>query len=145
MRINRDTLAVFLSTLAVVVVVSLGFWKTRGPSTQRLIRADEKRISSLVQLANEINEHYKSHDKQLPDSLSDSQKAKYVDPFTGQPVVYNPKPPNRYSLCATFSSSGPKDDRNRDFAFWSHPAGSKCFEFSAQEPTPAAPAVYLYY
>jgi len=143
MRINRDSLALILATAAVVLVVGLGFWKTRGPSTQRLARADEKRLQSLVQLANEINARYKSHDKQLPDNLSDMQRAKFVDPLTAQPFAYNPKPPNRYSLCATFSASGPKDDRNHDFTFWAHPAGLKCFDFSADEAVPQAP--YFYY
>lgn len=142
MRLSRDSLAMILATAAVVLVVALGFWKTRGPSTQRLIRADEKRIQSLSQLANEINAQYKSHDKQLPDSLSDMQRTKYVDPITAQPFVYNPKPPNRYSLCATFAASGPKDDRNRDFSFWSHPAGLKCFEFSTDDAIPQAPHFY---
>lgn len=143
MRLNRDAVAVILATAAVVLVVCLGFWKTRGPSTQRLVRADEKRLQSLNRLANEIDQHYKSHEKQLPDSLSDMQKARYVDPISAQPFAYNPKPPNRYSLCATFSAPGPKDDRDHDFTFWAHPAGLKCFEFSADEPTPQVP--YLYY
>ncbi|HTZ47560.1 MAG TPA: hypothetical protein VMH20_08215 [Verrucomicrobiae bacterium] len=142
MRLSRDAVAVLLSTVAVVVVVTLGFWKTRGPSTQRLIRADEKRLQILHQLANEMNDHYKIHDKQLPDSLSDMQKAKYVDPITAQPFAYTPKPPNRYSLCATFATSGPKEDRNRDYTFWSHPAGLKCFEFNADEAVPGAPYLF---
>lgn len=143
MRINRDSLAAALASAAVLLVVILGFWKTRGPSTQRLVRADEKRIQSLGQLANEINALYKSHDKQLPDSLNESQKARYVDPVTAQPLVYTPKPPSSYSLCATFSTSGPKEDRHRDYTFWSHPAGLKCFVFDADESAPQVP--YFYY
>ncbi len=143
MRVSRDSLAAMLATAACVIVLTLGFWKTRGPSAQRLVRADEKRVQQLSQLADEINQEYKQHDKQLPEKLSDIQKTKYADPFNGKPPEYRAKPPNAYTLCTTFSTGSPKEETDGNFTFWIHAAGSKCFEFDAAEQVPQAP--YFYY
>jgi len=40
---------------------------------QRLVRMDEKRVHNLSQVANEINQDYRAHDKQLPVALSAAQ------------------------------------------------------------------------
>ena len=137
-------MAAILATAAFVIVVSLGFWKTRGPSAQRLARADEKRVQNVSQLANEINNQYREHDKQLPERLSDAQKTKYADPITAKPLEYNSKPPSGYTLCTTFAADSPNEQGNRNFDFWTHPAGSKCFEFDAAEQVPQAPYFYFY-
>jgi hypothetical protein len=143
MRTSRDSLAAILATAAFVLVVILGFWKTRGPSAQRLIRTDERRIQNMSQLANEINNLYRQHDKQLPVGLSDAQKRHYTDPVTGKPLEYTPRPPSDYTLCTSFSAGSPKDEPNGTFGFWTHPSGPKCFEFNATEQVPQAP--YFYY
>jgi hypothetical protein len=143
MRVNRDSLAAVLAIAAFLVVVALGFWKTRGPSSQRLVRTDEKRIQNMSQLANEISRQYMQHGKQLPAGLSGSQKTKYADPATGKPLEYSLRTPNDFTLCTTFSASSPKEESNGMFAFWSHPSGPKCFDFSAAEQAPQAP--YSYY
>jgi hypothetical protein len=144
MRVNRDSLAAILGTAAVVIVVSLGFWKTHGPGAQRLIRADEKRILNVSQLANEIDNYYRQHDKQLPERLNDSQKTRYADPVTAKPLEYTAIPPSGFTLCTTFVTSTPKEELKRNFDFWSRQAGSKCFEFKADEPVPPAPYFYFY-
>jgi hypothetical protein len=143
MRVNRDLLAAILATVMFLIVVFLGFWKTRGPSSQRLVRADEKRIQLLSQLANQINNQYRGN-KQLPATLTDRQKHQFADPLSGQPPQYSPTPPSHYQLCATFATEGPKTAQTGgDFVFWTHSAGAKCFDFDASEPVPAAP--YFYY
>jgi hypothetical protein len=142
MRVNRDSLAALLATTAFLLVVALGFWKTRGPSAQRLLRTDEKRIQNLSQLANEINEHYRQHDKQLPEKLSDFQKTRYADAMTRKPPEYTSKPPSDYVLCTEFVTDGSKEELIGILAFWNHPTGRKCFEFHATEPVPPAPYFY---
>ena len=144
MRVNRDSIAAILAIAAFVIVVSLGFWKTHGPSAQRLIRADEKRVQNLSQLANEINNQCNQHDKQLPERLSDAQKTKYADPVTGKPLEYATKPPSSYMLCTTFATGSPKEELKGTFDFWTHPAGSKCFESPAGDPVPQAPYFFYY-
>jgi hypothetical protein len=143
MRVNRDSLAAILATAAVLIVGGLGFWKTHGPSMQRLVRADEKRERNLNQLANEIDNYYRQHDKQLPEKLSDSQKTRYADPVTKKPLEYTPRPPASFALCTTFAIDSPKEESNGLFAFWAHSSGPKCFEFRAGEQIPQAP--YSYY
>jgi hypothetical protein len=143
MRVNRDSIAATLAIAAFAIVVSLGFWKTRGPSTQRLVRADEKRVQNLSQLASEINNQYNQQNKQLPGRLTDAQKTKFADPASKKPLEYVAKPPSNYSLCTTFATASPKEEGSRNFDFWMHPAGTKCFEFNAAEQVPQAP--YFYY
>jgi hypothetical protein len=143
MRFNRDSLAATLAVVAVAIVVVLGFWKTRGPSTQRLVRADGKRAQNLNRLAFEINNQYKMHASQLPAALNDAQKKAFADPVTGIPPTYTPTPPNSYTLCATFATASSKDEPNDYSGFWNHPAGTKCFEFNAADNAiPAAPYFY---
>lgn len=143
MRVSRDTIAAILASAAVVVVVTLGFWKTHGPSAQRLVRTDEKRIQNLNRLANEINSQYRVHDKHLPEGLSDAEKKQFADPVTGKPPEYSSKPLNHYTLCTTFATESPKEELNEQFVFWIHPAGPKCFEFDAAEQVPQVQ--YFYY
>lgn len=143
MRTNRDTVGATLATAAVILVVVLGFWKVHGPSAQRLIRADEKRLQNLSQLANEINNTYRQRGKQLPAELTELQKRRFADPMTKQPPLYTAKSGSFYSLCATFTAAGPKEDYAAGFAFWNHPAGNKCFDLDAAEQVPPAP--YNYY
>jgi hypothetical protein len=141
MRFNRDSIAALVATTAVVLVVGLGFWKTRGPSTQRLVRMDDKRIQNVSQLANEINQRYQ-HDKQLPEKLSDFQKTRYADPITGKPPDYTAKPPTDYTLCTEFVTDGSKEGLIGVLGFWNHSKGPKCYEFHAADPVPPAPYYY---
>jgi hypothetical protein len=143
MRFNRDSLAALVASAVVVLVIVLGFWKTHGPSTQRLVRADEKRLQNVSQLANEIHNFYKLHDKQLPSALDDSQKKRFADPFSGKPPEYSQRSATGYTLCATFATNTSQDERGTNFIFWTHPAGHKCIDFNATEPVPQAP--YFYY
>ena len=142
MRANRDAVAALLATAAFVVVVSLGFWKTRGPSTQRLVRWDEKRVHNLSQLAGEIIQDYRTHDMQLPTALSSVQKGRYLDPATGRPPDYRVEPPSHFFLCTTFATEGPRESPSGNYLFWAHSGGRKCFEFDATEPVPPAPFPY---
>jgi len=141
MHISRDTLAAILATIVVILVVALGFWKVHGPSAQRLVRADEKRLQNLDQLANEINTAYRQHGSQLPSELTDLQKKRFADPLTGKAPQYTGKSANVYSLCATFAADGPNDYPG-NFSFWKHPAGTKCFDLDAAEQVPPAPSFY---
>lgn len=143
MRVNRDSIAAILASAAFVLVVFLGFWKTRGPGAQRLVRTDEKRIQNISQLANEINKQYEQHNKQLPEGLSDFQKKTYADPVTRKPPDYSPKPLSSYTLCITFATNSEKEEPTGAFAFWVHSVGPKCFEFDAATQVPPAP--YFYY
>jgi len=74
MRITRDSVRAMVATAAFLVVVILGLWKTRGPSAQRLIRCDARRLRNIYRLAAEINSQYSLHGKELPTELNQYRK-----------------------------------------------------------------------
>jgi hypothetical protein len=140
---KRDVAAAILASLAVLVVAVFGFYKTRGPMTQRLLHADRKRVSMINQLANEIRVKVTDEKLPLPPSLTEVQKTKYKDPETGQPPEYSLTSPTRYSICTTFVLPTPDAEQQKlDYAFWTHPDGHKCFDFDTHTPIPAFPYSY---
>jgi len=143
MKISRDMAAALLASAVFCLVVGLGFWKTRGPGAQRLIRADEKRITAIAQLAGQISNDYNRHNKQLPSVLSEEQKRQFKDPLTQRPIEYTVRSATGFSLCTDFSASSPPDYKEVPYEFWQHPAGHKCFDFEAGGPIAQAP--YFYY
>jgi hypothetical protein len=143
MKLTRDTAAALMAVAAICIVVGLGFWKTRGPGSQRLIRADEKRIQSIGQLAGQINNYYGEHNKQLPATLSEEQKLTFKDPLTGRPAEYAPSTGSKFALCTDFSAPSPEDYKDAPFDFWRHPQGHKCFEFEAAGTIPQVPYFYF--
>jgi hypothetical protein len=146
MRLTRDSLAAILATTAFAVVVVLGFYKTRGPSTQRLLRYDQKRIGNISALANEIHTQFHVSEKHPPAELTEVQKKKYQDPATNQPLEYSAKPPTQFTICTAFALPTQNDEEQKvEFAFWTHSAGHKCFEFDAAGQIPQAPYNYYNY
>jgi len=139
MRISREMIAVVAASIVVVLVIGLGFWKTRGPGAQRLLRADEVRLRSLGQLAAEIHEEYSQQGKQLPSGLSSERQSKYKDPVTGTPPEYIPNFPSKYTLCMTFATNSDENPSDGVYGFWSHPIGRKCFELDASQFAPQVP------
>jgi hypothetical protein len=143
MKLTRDTAAAFMAGAAICIVVGLGFWKTRGPGSQRLIRADEKRIQSIGQLAGQINYYFGQHSQKLPASLNEEQKQASRDPLTGRPLEYTASAGSKFTLCTDFSTRSPEDYKGIPYEFWQHPQGHKCFEFEAGGQIPQVP--YFYY
>jgi Domain of unknown function (DUF5671) len=140
---SRDFPAALLASVAFLAIVVVGFYKTRGPMTQRLLHADRKRVSMINQLANEIRVQFTDEKLPLPPSLTEVQKAKYKDPETGQPPEYSVTSPTRYSICTTFVLPTPGDEQQKlEYAFWTHPDGHKCFDFDTHAPI--APFPYTY-
>jgi hypothetical protein len=143
MKLTRDTAAALMAMVAICIVVGLGFWKTRGPGSQRLIRADEKRIQSIGQLAGQINYYYGQHNQQLPATLSEEQKQASKDPVTARTLEYKAGAGSKFTLCTDFSAPSPEDYKDIPYKFWEHPQGHKCFEFEAGGQIPQVP--YLYF
>ena len=143
MKLTRDTAAALMAMVAICIVVGLGFWKTRGPGSQRLIRADEKRLQSIGQLAGQINYYYGQHNQQLPATLSEEQKQASKDPVTARTLEYKAGAGSRFTLCTDFSAPSQEDYKDISYEFWKHPQGHKCFEFEAGVQVPQVP--YLYF
>ena len=144
MRFSRDSVAAMVATVVFLGVVILGFWKTRGPSTQRLIRGDERRLRNIHQLASEINSQYSTHGKELPTELTQFQKTQYKDPVSGKPLEYYAKPPAAFTICTVLDTGSPKEEAEGSFGFWTHTAGHQCYDFETGSQVPQIPYNYYY-
>src|SRR5258708_34844339 len=141
MKLTRDTGAALMAVAAIVIVVGLGFWKTRGPGSQRLIRADEKRIQSIGQLAGQINYYFGQHSQKLPASLNEEQKQAFKDPLTGREPEYAPGATSEFALGTDVSTQRPEDYKDFPYEFWPHPQGHERVAFEAGGRIPQDPTV----
>jgi hypothetical protein len=140
---NRNSFAAIAATLAVLVVVGLGFHFLGGPASQRSVRGDEAKVRAMAQLARGINQAWHASDKALPPTLDKLPAADKKDPASGVPFLYQPKSGSEYELCATFATDNRDNDNPNLPDFWIHPKGDYCFQIDAAKPVPNAP--YYYY
>lgn len=137
-----------VSVVVVLASVIWGFVTVGGPGTARLEQLDQSRVTDLQMIQNQIYEDvygsarfnhpgkYTVLPSPLPRDLEavarsvTQQKIRISDPSTGAPYTYRIKG-NLFYLCATFDLVS---DKNYNI-FWNHPAGEKCFEFDALDPS----------
>jgi hypothetical protein len=131
-RISRDALMAVLSSGIVIVWAVLGFWSIGAPSTQRMLRADQKRVQDLYRLSEQIRQRFLAGEK-VPEHLDELPSAAQADPVTRVNYEYHPSDGSQYELCATFSMGSQKNDQNSRASGWAHPAGHHCFRLSAAE------------
>lgn len=131
------------AVVIVAVAVVWGFSIIGSPSYNRKIRQDRARIADLMQLKNNLYEHYKEH-QTLPPSLDKLNYDRY--PYQ-RPVDierslkeglyrYQVKGARAYELCSRFELSSKEiefdlPEYERDRKEWEHPAGDYCFQFEA--------------
>ena len=140
---NRNTWAAVLASIAVIVVLILGFRVLGGPGKQRLVRSDQRRVQLLAELAQQIKSKWQSSDRVLPASLDDFPKLMTQDPVTLKPFTYRPKSNGQYELCATFATNSLELSNASTAHPWVHPQGDYCFQLDASRDVPFAP--YYYY
>ena len=146
---NRDTWAAIAATIAVAVVIILGFRVLGGPGRQRLVQSDHRTVRALAELAQQIKQSWDtsgaSDKKVLPANLDKFPASAKQDPLTHKPFTYRPKSNSEYELCATFAlDSHEAQDQNPD-EHWAHPKGDYCFSLDASKPVPQAPYSYQSY
>ena len=129
-----------ISSLLCVAAIVGGLWLTGGPGHQRQLRMDERRITQLNELSQQIDTFYNNH-QALPTRLSELAKGTmleptdFQDPETEESFGYQPKQGRQYELCATFNAP----TRQRKYAYepagdkWAHPAGRHCFPLQVPE------------
>jgi hypothetical protein len=122
-----------LSSIVILVMVLLGFAQMGAPKTQRVMRADGKRVQDLYQLASQINGSWNSNSHKLPQHLDELSNAVYADPVTRASYEYRPIDENHYELCATFALDSKRNEMT-DLSKWSHPAGHYCYSLNASQP-----------
>jgi hypothetical protein len=139
---SRDVWAAVAATVAVSVVVVLGFRVLGGPANQRLVQADLRKMNTLSQLAQQINQRWTMGGKTLPDNLEKFPNSLKQDPVSGKAFVYHAKSNDEYELCATFATDD-RDARMHTAADrWMHPKGDFCFQFQTSEQVPWVPYNY---
>ena len=139
---NRNSWAAVAATIAVIVVVVLGFRVLGGPGTQRLVQSDFRSLRTLSELARQINVKWMSSNKVLPADLDGFSKATKLDPLTGKPFPYRRKSDSEYELCASFATDSRDVQAQNTDNYWAHPKGYYCFEFEASQQVPFVPYYY---
>ncbi|MCY4365009.1 MAG: DUF5671 domain-containing protein [Chloroflexi bacterium] len=131
-----------LAVVAVVVVVStIGYsiYLAGTPGQQRDVRLDERRVSDLQNISNNIDS-YLDLNFEMPGALEDLMGPRFFvrsveDPETGEPYEYRVIEGTSYELCAIFATdtSERRDDR-RTFSerAWDHGRGRTCYELEAK-------------
>jgi Domain of unknown function (DUF5671) len=140
-RMSRDAWMAALTTAIVAAMIVLGFVQVGTPGTQRMMRADEKRIQDLFQISTQIHLRFHGAGK-LPAHLDELSNIAFVDPVTRVAYPYQPKEGGNYELCATFSLDSRQVKAGSRSKFWSHPAGNHCFELNAAG-SPENPNIFL--
>ena len=130
-----------LASLVVVATIVAAIVVMGSPSTQRLSRLDERRVTDLGNLVQAIQAYREAHDR-LPADLpvlaaEPGSRLAIVDPGTGQPYGYAVLGAREYQLCARFDTDTaatmeppvawvPGD--------WNHGIGTRCFKRSVVVP-----------
>jgi len=130
---NRNTWAAAVATIAVIVVMVLGFGVLGGPGSQRQARTDQRTLQILAELAQQINSKWQNGGKTLPSNLDKFPESGKRNPVTGVLFTYRLKSPTEYQLCSTFLT----DNRNAPDVNtadpWLHPKGEYCFSFDPSQ------------
>lgn len=126
---NRNALAGVAATIAVVIVLILGFRALGGPKKQRLVRADQRTLQVLGQLAQQINVKWQSSGKILPTNLDGFPEKAKKNPVNGTAVAYHLKSASEYELCSTFFTDSRYNPDVNTADPWLHPEGEYCFTF----------------
>jgi len=139
---SRDRWAGVAATVAVVVVVILGFRVLGSPASQRLVQADLRTVRALAELAQQINQKWARGSRPLPADLEIFPKAAKLDPVSGTPFVYHAKSNEEYELCASFATDNQDALAVNTTDPWIHPRGEYCFPFHAAGQVPTIPYNY---
>jgi hypothetical protein len=134
-RVGRDASMAILSAFVVSLMVILGFLRIGGPGTQRMQRADEKRVQDLYQLTEHVQNRWRLGGNVLPHDLTELSGVAISDPVTRAVYEYHPKEGSKYELCATFSTASRHDNAMANRDAWAHPAGHHCFSMDAAQPS----------
>ena len=127
-----------------VVVLAVGYsiFLTGSPITQRLLQADQLRVSNLQQISFAIDEYWARNQK-LPEMLGELQDSRYyfvesiADPITKEPYEYQVLGEKQYELCAVFDLASAESRAGLRFPskvskVWEHGVGRTCFELEIQ-------------
>ena len=139
---RRDVWMAGLSAVAAGVMVIFGFLQIGSPSTQRMLRADQKRVQDVYQLSVQISSRWKADSSKLPEHLDELTGVAIADPITRAQYEYRVQGGSKYELCAVFSTASERARETSSPPAWSHTAGRYCFQLDASQQT-ENPQTYL--
>ncbi|HEY3971814.1 MAG TPA: DUF5671 domain-containing protein [Candidatus Sulfotelmatobacter sp.] len=138
---SRNRWMAGVSGVAVVVMLIFGFSYIGSPRSQRLLRADAKRVQDLYQLSDKIHTIWNSNQK-LPGHLDELPDMVFADPITRVAYEYRVAEGSHYELCATFAATSEQNESIPRSKAWSHSAGRHCFAIDAAQ-VPNNPNIYF--
>ncbi|HEX9664217.1 MAG TPA: DUF5671 domain-containing protein [Patescibacteria group bacterium] len=104
---SRIKVLVILVSLTILAAIILGFMTVGSPSTERLRRFDDKRLSDLQSVQAEVINFWQ-RTRRLPADLNELGQAAFwrlpVDPQTYQPYDYQIIDDLSFELCAVFAT-----------------------------------------
>jgi hypothetical protein len=124
-----------LAALVAVAAVATSIW-LNPPSETRARSLDQKRLQGLNLTQYAIYRYYRIHHalpanlKALDSETNQAIQANWHDPETHQPLEYQVKGEQSYSLCANFARSSDWQSPD-EYGFKKHSAGRDCFEYTA--------------
>jgi hypothetical protein len=139
---NRDSWAAIVASIAVVVVIILGFRVLGSPGTRRLVQADVHTVRTLAELAQRIKQKWSNSGHVLPANLDEFADSEKKDPVHYRPFVYHPGSNSKFELCTTFVTDNRELQEQPPDAHWAHPKGDYCFPLDASQQVPQAPYQY---
>jgi len=139
--------------LFVISAIGVGLYFSGSPKLARAERLDEKRVTDLGSVQNEILNFYSNSNNTLPESLQAVPRVEnFVDPETNLPYEYQRKGELEFTLCATFSTEEKRvgsmwyDERMGGPMDWNHKVGRNCFDRKVNTSTmsvyPSKPMKY---
>ena len=139
---SQAPLKIFLALAILVVVssVSYGIYLVGSPGSQRTLKFDDRRVSSLNDISFAVASYWEDNAR-LPEELADLKDG-YIflqsveDPETSLPYEYRVLSEKGYELCAVFTTDSAIQDRENPPPFttrvWAHKAGRVCFGLEAK-------------
>lgn len=127
----------------VSAILVLALFHLGSPTNQRLMRLDDQRVSRLKKLRSELETHLQ-REGELPAALADLAAKPWAspvanDPSTAEPFGYEVVEARRYRLCATFDRASPAPPTDLEQDFWTHPAGTHCYDIVVDDPASRQP------
>lgn len=127
-----------LVAAGIVAVAALvgGFILMGSPSAQREQRMDQRRVSDLQQIETTLRNHFDETGALPPDLATLAARPgvglSIRDPDTGAPYGYRIEAPQRFALCADFSTDTAAVRRGQRAWMmpveWAHGVGNTCFK-----------------
>jgi len=131
-----------LSLLLIIAAFVSAWFFIESPKVARARKIDDVLISRIINLENSVNDYYFRYNK-LPADISELKKAQinhymdsnnFLNPESGQAIVYNKIAEDRYEFCSTFkldsinTDSGINNSQLFRFDNREYKAGYSCLE-----------------